>query len=354
MRTPTFSNVAQWETSDTLVEATTLPSFLYLPEDALAEQLRGRVPETPGMDCRPARTSPSGEIPGRVVRSAKSWLCHHAADRSAPILPWGSEDLAPANKDFSRSGRCFHPELSSGASGTVASRPMAMHFDDQEVTVTVPASFDAAAQRLTLSRSRGGRISRVACTCSRSHRQRSTAGSNSTACLIRCGRDWAMPGRGTFWWSISAAALRISVCSSCVQPLRAASPTSRASLSANISCWVETISTWPSRSYLNRGCAGERGRISGPQWDHLVASCRDIKEQALSGDALAGSAFMVALPGRGSSLVGGSTDRRRWRETRSSGWCSMASFQRATRVRGLIGPRQVCAIGDFPTRPTAR
>jgi hypothetical protein len=25
----------------------------------------------------------------RVVRSAKSWLCHHAADRSAPLLPWG-------------------------------------------------------------------------------------------------------------------------------------------------------------------------------------------------------------------------------------------------------------------------
>ena len=29
----------------------------------------------------------------------------------------------------------------------------------------------------------------------------------------------------------------------------------------------------------------ERGQISGPQWDHLVASCRDLKEHALSGIA---------------------------------------------------------------------
>ena len=40
----------------------------------------------------------AGETPGRVVRSAKSWLCHHAADRTAPILPWGSEDIGPAQK----------------------------------------------------------------------------------------------------------------------------------------------------------------------------------------------------------------------------------------------------------------
>ena len=50
---------------------------------------------------------------------------------------------------------------------------------------------------------------------------------------------------------------------------------------------------------------GERGQISGPQWDHLVASCRDLKEQALSGIASANEQFTVALPGRGSSLVAG-------------------------------------------------
>ena len=55
---------------------------------------------------------------------------------------------------------------------------------------------------------------------------------------------------------------------------------------------------------------GERGQISGPQWDHLVAACRDLKEQALSGgrageQVAAGEQFTVALPGRGSNLLAG-------------------------------------------------
>src|SRR3954453_10317884 len=50
---------------------------------------------------------------------------------------------------------------------------------------------------------------------------------------------------------------------------------------------------------------GERGQISGPQWDLLVASCRDLKEQALRGIGSANEQFTVALPGRGASLVAG-------------------------------------------------
>ena len=95
---PEVLAVAQWEGPTTLVETPTLPSFLYLPEDALAAELRNRVPGTEGWIAGRLARRRSGETPGRVVRSAKSWLCHHAADRSAPILPWGSDDLAPAQK----------------------------------------------------------------------------------------------------------------------------------------------------------------------------------------------------------------------------------------------------------------
>jgi len=34
-------------------------------------------------------------VPGRLVSSAKSWLCHGGVDRTAPILPWGvAEEVA--------------------------------------------------------------------------------------------------------------------------------------------------------------------------------------------------------------------------------------------------------------------
>src|ERR1700739_463703 len=91
--------IQQWETPETLVEVPMLPSFLYLPEDALAQQLRGKVPGEPQawIVGRLARRRAAGAA-GRGGPSAKSWLCHHTADRAAPILPWGSEDIGPDQK----------------------------------------------------------------------------------------------------------------------------------------------------------------------------------------------------------------------------------------------------------------
>ena len=90
--------LSQWESPAALTEAPTLPSFLCFPEDGRAVESPGTVPGTEGWIAGRFARRRAGETPGRVVRSAKSWLCHHSADRSAPILPWGSEDLAPAQK----------------------------------------------------------------------------------------------------------------------------------------------------------------------------------------------------------------------------------------------------------------
>src|SRR5271165_6479176 len=90
--------VSQWESPGALIEAPTLPSFLYLPEHGRAAEWPGGVSATEGWIVGRLARRRAGETPGRVVRSAKSWLCHHSADRSAPILPWGSDDLQPAQK----------------------------------------------------------------------------------------------------------------------------------------------------------------------------------------------------------------------------------------------------------------
>jgi hypothetical protein len=111
---------------------------------------RGRIPGTEGWIAGRLARRRAGETPGLVVRSAKSWLCHHSADRSAPILPWGSEDVAPAQKISPVRAASFILNYLRGAwDSRFAESGFA--FDAQEITITVPASFDAAAQRLTLN-----------------------------------------------------------------------------------------------------------------------------------------------------------------------------------------------------------
>ena len=112
-------------------------------------QLRGKVPGTNGWIVGRLARRRAGETPGRVVRSAKSWLCHHAADRSAPILPWGSDELAPTQKISPIQAAAFILSYLRDVWDISFAQPD-YRFDEQVITITVPASFDAAAQRLTL------------------------------------------------------------------------------------------------------------------------------------------------------------------------------------------------------------
>ena len=153
--------IPQWDTASTVTDSSTLPSFLYLPEEAVATQIRGR-----GLSCgewvvgRLAQRKAS-ETPGRVAHSAKSWLCHHAADRSAPFLPWGSDELTQQDKIspvFASALILKH--LRAAWDARFAGHGPDFQFDAQEITITVPASFDAAAQRLTFGCRAGSGLSR--------------------------------------------------------------------------------------------------------------------------------------------------------------------------------------------------
>src|SRR5258707_2237853 len=90
--------IGQWDTSSTIMESSALPSFLYLLDAVTAAQIRtGGAGDEEWVVGRLARKK-AAESPGRVVHSAKSWLCHHTSDRTARFLPWGSEDIARASK----------------------------------------------------------------------------------------------------------------------------------------------------------------------------------------------------------------------------------------------------------------
>ena len=138
---PEVLAISQWESPTALTAAPMLPSFLYLPEARRAVESPGMVPGSEGWIAGRLALHRSGETPGRVVRSAKSWLCHHSADRSAPILPWGSEDLARTQKISPvRAAAFILSYLRDAWDSRFAGSGFG--FNAQEITITVPASFD--------------------------------------------------------------------------------------------------------------------------------------------------------------------------------------------------------------------
>jgi molecular chaperone DnaK (HSP70) len=121
-----------------------LPSFLYLPAagefpPASLELPWGRGERIVGELAR-AR---GAEVPGRVVASAKSWLCSVGADPTGPILPWGAPGDVPRVSPLEASA-AYLAHLRAAWDATMPA-PLA----EQDVYLAVPASFDAVARELT-------------------------------------------------------------------------------------------------------------------------------------------------------------------------------------------------------------
>ncbi len=122
-----------------------LPSFLYLPRDGEVESLKTPLVDDPqrGIAGHYARQQ-SAENPQRVVVAAKSWLCHGRVGRTEAVLPWQAPPEVPKVSAFD----CTQRFLSHLAAAWHAAHPEAP-LGDQQVVLTVPASFDPAARELT-------------------------------------------------------------------------------------------------------------------------------------------------------------------------------------------------------------
>ena len=84
--------VAQLVAAGQVAEQPLLPSFLYLPGPTDLPAGATALPwDKTAVDVVGAFARTHGaKIPGRLVSSAKSWLCHPGVDRTAPLLPWAA------------------------------------------------------------------------------------------------------------------------------------------------------------------------------------------------------------------------------------------------------------------------
>ena len=143
-------SIPQLVNPNEVAERTLLPSFLYIP---------GELDFPKGSLTLPWESAPKfligelarkrgAESPNRLIASAKSWLSYSGVDRNSPILPWqASEDvlkLSPveASSQFLQYLRTVWDSGEVGEQGELA-------LAEQDVLLTVPASFNEEARELT-------------------------------------------------------------------------------------------------------------------------------------------------------------------------------------------------------------
>ena len=280
----------------------TLPSFHY---EGTAEDVRSGAFRLPWQSESPACVTgvfardQGRSVPGRMVESAKSWLCHHGVDRRAAILPWhGATDvqrLSPVDA-ISRYLRHLREEWNAEH----AEHPM----EQQDVILTIPASFDEVARELTVMAARAAGLPRVILL------------EEPQAAFY----SWVHFHQQS-WEQIVAPGQKILVCD-------IGGGTSDFSL-------IHVRSGESGRLQFHRVAVGEhlllggdnldlaiahaveaqlagRVQLDARQWSMLVPACRHAKETLLGSNAP--ETLTVNISGSGSRLIGGSLQAELRRE----------------------------------------
>ncbi|NUQ64335.1 MAG: Hsp70 family protein [Pirellulales bacterium] len=123
-----------------------LPSFVYLASVHEAGGGAFDLSWATGRDFAVGELArrQSADVPDRTISAAKSWLAHSRVDRHQPILPWNAPQEVRKISPVTGSQR-FLEHLIGAWEAAFPEAPVA----EQEVVLTVPASFDAAARELT-------------------------------------------------------------------------------------------------------------------------------------------------------------------------------------------------------------
>ena len=303
----------QWESAESHGRFELLPSFLCAL--TAAERETGFDPASgphpgpfpgwiPGLFAR-AQTALR---PGRVVSSAKSWLCHGDIDRDAPILPWKSEEI-PAEQRLSpiQVSSAYLACFKENWNRLMAADDPRAAFEHQDVVITVPASFDEVAQRLTLEAAR-------------------LAGYPESLRLIEEPQAafyaWLDEGRNLTQLAelldrLPEKQARVLVCDIgggttdlSLFEVRAAADSpiglalTRLAVSDHILLGGDNIDLTLAHLLEQKLLRGQ-GKLSGRQWNQLLAQARDLKERLL-GDEVAedGREFPITVAGSGSGLFG--------------------------------------------------
>jgi hypothetical protein len=141
-------SIPQLVNPNEVAERTLLPSFLYIPGEFDFPKGSLALPweAEPKLVIGELARKRGAESPNRLVASAKSWLSYAGVDRTAPILPWQAPEEVPKLSPVEASAQFLQYLRTVWDSGEAGEQ---FALAEQDVLLTVPASFDEEARELT-------------------------------------------------------------------------------------------------------------------------------------------------------------------------------------------------------------
>ncbi|WP_372807212.1 Hsp70 family protein [Pontiella sp.] len=266
-----------------------LPSFHYEPAagefeaEATALPWSGNAPIV-GVLAR----DHGAAVPGRLTVSAKSWLSHNGVDRKADLLPWhGAPDVNKLSPG--EASRRYLEHIRHAWDHAHPEAPLAQ----QDLVLTVPASFDEVARELTVDAARAAGLPRLCLleepqaafyAWMREHRK--TAGMQAGESILVCDI-----GGGT----TDLTLIQTETGKDGTLSYR------RIAVGDHLLLGGDNLDLALAH-HVEQKLGGEK--LAPAVWSILVRRCQQAKEALLGDDAPA--THTLQLPARGRSVVGGS------------------------------------------------
>jgi hypothetical protein len=270
----------------------TLPSFHYEASEgeraggALALPWARDLAWTVGCFARDQGES----APGRLVASAKSWLCHAGVDRTAELLPWHAADDVERLSPVQASSR-YLLHIRQAWDHRFPDEPLAR----QDVVLTLPASFDEVARELTVKAAALAGLPRVTLI--------EEPQAAFYAWIDAHGHDWetrVRPGQKILVCDVGGGTSDFTL----IRVRRGSDDKvqfHRVAVGEHLILGGDNLDLALAHHVEAR--LGGAGKLSPRGWSIVVQSCRRVKETLLG--AAPPERLTLHLPAAGSRLIGG-------------------------------------------------
>lgn len=231
------------------------------------------------------------QVPARLIASAKSWLCHTGVDRTQDLLPWHAIEEVERLSPVEVSSRYLR-HIRAAWDARFPRHPLA----EQDVVLTLPASFDEVARELTVESAARAGLKRIVLI------EEPQAAFYSW--IDRHRDDWQQrvePRQKILVCDVGGGTTDFTLIL-----VREGSDGEvqfhRVAVGDHLILGGDNLDLALAQ-HLESRLAGEGGKLPPRRWDALWRQCRQVKETLLAEGAP--ESLSVSVAGGGSRLIGG-------------------------------------------------